>query len=103
ALAVLGLVVERGRPLSELRRVMQRFPQVLENLRVRSKPDVETLPAVAAAIHDAERTLGGRGRGLVRYARTQPRLRGMVEGERGPAIRKLAGAIVDAARAAIGA
>ena len=103
ALAVLALVVERGRPLSELRRVMRRFPQVLENLRVRSKPDVETLPAVAAAIRQAERALGDRGRVLVRYSGTEPLLRVMIEGEREPAIRQLAGAIVDAARSAIGA
>jgi phosphoglucosamine mutase len=103
ALAVLALVAERGRPLSELRRVMRRFPQVLENLRVRSKPDVETLPAVAAAIRQAERALGDRGRVLVRYSGTEPLLRVMIEGEREPAIRQLAGAIVDAARSAIGA
>ena len=70
---------------------MQRFPQVLENLRVRSKPDVETLPAVAAAIREAERALGDRGRVLVRYSGTEPLLRVMVEGEREPAIRQLAG------------
>ena len=103
ALAVLALMVERGQPLSELRRVMRRFPQVLENLRVRSKPDVETLPAVAAAIRQAERALGDRGRVLVRYSGTEPLLRVMIEGEREPAIRQLAGAIVDAARSAIGA
>ena len=54
ALAVLALMVESGRPLSELRQVMQRFPQVLVNLRVRSKPDVETLPEVAQG-HPARR------------------------------------------------
>jgi phosphoglucosamine mutase len=101
-LAVLALLVETGRPLSELRRVMQRFPQVLENLRVSSKPDVTTLPAVAAAIGQAERELGDRGRVLVRYSGTEPLLRVMVEGEREPTIRKLAHDIIDAARAAIG-
>jgi phosphoglucosamine mutase len=102
-LAILALLVETGRPLSELRRVMQRFPQVLENLRVTSKPDVDTLPAVAAAIATAERELGERGRVLVRYSGTEPLLRVMVEGEREPVIRRLADDIVDAARAAIGA
>jgi phosphoglucosamine mutase len=102
-LAVLALMVETGKPLSMLRQVMQRFPQVLENLRVSSKPDVESLPAVAAAISAAERELGDRGRVLVRYSGTEPLLRVMVEGEREPAIRKLAADIVGAARAAIGA
>jgi phosphoglucosamine mutase len=102
-LAVLALLVETGRPLSELRTVMQRFPQVLENLHVSSKPDVATLPAVAAAIGRAERELGDRGRVLVRYSGTEPLLRVMVEGEREPTIRKLAHDIIGAARAAIGA
>jgi phosphoglucosamine mutase len=102
-LAVLALMVETDRPLSALRQVMRRFPQVLENVRVSRKPDVESLPAVAAAIRDAERELGDRGRVLVRYSGTELVLRVMVEGEREPAIRKLADDIVDAARAAIGA
>ncbi len=102
-LAVLALMVQSERPLSELRQVMRRFPQVLENLRVTSKPDVETLPAVATAIRHAESELGDRGRVLVRYSGTEPLLRVMVEGEREPAIRKLADDIIAAARTAIGA
>jgi phosphoglucosamine mutase len=103
ALSVLALVVESGRPLSELRQVMQRFPQVLVNLRVRSKPDVETLPEVAKAIRHAERELGERGRVLVRYSGTEPLLRVMIEGEREPVIQRLADDIAEAARVAIGA
>lgn len=103
ALSILALMVERGRPLSELRQVMRRFPQVLVNLRVASKPSVETLPAVAAAIAKAEKTLGDRGRVLVRYSGTEPLLRVMIEGEREALIRDMAEAIADAARAAIGA
>ncbi len=102
ALAVLALLVEKGQPLSELRRVMTRFPQVLLNLEVRSKPDVRTLPAVARAIDAAERTLGDRGRVLVRYSGTEALLRVMLEGEREPQIRALAERIVGAARDAIG-
>jgi phosphoglucosamine mutase len=103
ALAVLALMVESGRPLSELRQVMQRFPQVLVNLRVRSKPDVETLPEVAKAIRQAERELGERGRVLVRYSGTEALMRVMIEGEREQSIRRLADDIAEAARAAIGA
>ncbi|HEV7734933.1 MAG TPA: phosphoglucosamine mutase [Candidatus Binatia bacterium] len=103
ALSVLALMVERGKPLSELRQVMRRFPQVLVNLRVTSKPSVETLPAVAAAIAKAEKSLGDRGRVLVRYSGTEALLRVMIEGEREVVIRDMADAIADAARAAIGA
>jgi phosphoglucosamine mutase len=103
ALAVLALLVEKGEPLSRLRTVMRRFPQVLLNLRVASKPAVRTLPAVARAIEEAERILGERGRVLVRYSGTEPVLRVMIEGEREPQIRAFAERIVDAARDAIGA
>ena len=71
ALALLALVVEKGRPLSELRRIMQRLPQVLVNVPVATKPDVTTVPALAAAIASAEKTLGDRGRVLVRYSGTE--------------------------------
>jgi len=103
ALSLLALLVEKGRPLSELRRVMTRFPQVLLNVKVKSKPDVSTLPTVAKLIADAERTLGERGRVLVRYSGTEALLRVMIEGEREPEIRTMAERIVEAARAAIGA
>jgi len=103
ALSVLSLIVEQEKPLSELRRVMQRFPQVLENLKVSSKPPVETLPAVVTAMREAERQLGERGRVLVRYSGTENLLRVMIEGEREGDIKAMAGRIVEAARAAIGA
>jgi phosphoglucosamine mutase len=102
ALAVLTLLVEKGEPLSTLRRAMTRFPQVLVNVRVASKPDVRTLPAVARTIEEAEQALGERGRVLVRYSGTEALLRVMIEGEREPQIRALAERIVDAARDAIG-
>jgi phosphoglucosamine mutase len=82
---------------------MTRFPQVLLNLKVKSKPDVSSLPTVAKLIADAERTLGERGRVLVRYSGTEALLRVMIEGEREPEIRTMAERIVEAARAAIGA
>jgi phosphoglucosamine mutase len=102
ALSVLALLVEKGQPLSALRRVMTRFPQVLLNLRVASKPDVKSLPHVARAVADAERSLGQRGRVLVRYSGTEPLLRVMIEGEREAEIQGHAERIVDAAREAIG-
>jgi phosphoglucosamine mutase len=101
-LAVLARLVESGRPLSELRRVMRRFPQVLRNLHVREKPPVEGLPAVQAAMRAAEQALGDRGRVLVRYSGTELLLRVMLEGESESQIAALADAIVDAAAGAIG-
>jgi phosphoglucosamine mutase len=102
ALALLAILVEKGRPLSELRRVMQRLPQVLVNVRVAQRVDVARVPALRDAVARAETTLGERGRVLVRYSGTEPLLRIMVEGEREGQIRELADGIADAARAALG-
>ncbi|HJQ84339.1 MAG TPA: phosphoglucosamine mutase [Candidatus Binatia bacterium] len=102
ALALLALVVEKARPLSDLRRIMQRLPQVLLNVPVAAKQDVNGIAPLAAAVQRAEKTLGDRGRVLVRYSGTEPLLRVMVEGEREAEIRDLAEGIAAAARRALG-
>jgi phosphoglucosamine mutase len=103
ALSVLALLVEKGRPLSELRRVMTRFPQVLLNVPIANKPDLKTVPAVTAAVARVEKVLGERGRVLVRYSGTEALLRIMIEGEREGQIRELAEGIAATAREALGA
>jgi phosphoglucosamine mutase len=81
ALAVLALMVESGRPLSELKRVMEKYPQTLLNVRVSERRDLETLPAVQRAVSCASARLGSRGRVFVRYSGTEPLVRVLVEGE----------------------
>jgi phosphoglucosamine mutase len=66
--------------LSVLRKVMTVFPQMLINVEVHTKPDINTVPAIAGAIKSVESELGERGRVLVRYSGTQPLCRVMVEG-----------------------
>ncbi|MGH7804207.1 MAG: phosphoglucosamine mutase [Candidatus Binatia bacterium] len=102
ALYVLARMAETGRPLSELRRVMRRFPQILMNLRVREKREIGEMSAVTKAIGAAEQELGGAGRVLVRYSGTEALARVMVEGESEPAIKKMAENIVTALDAEIG-
>jgi phosphoglucosamine mutase len=102
ALVLLALLVEQGKPLSELRRVMRRFPQVLVNVPVATKPEVTSVPPLAAAIAKAEAILGERGRVLVRYSGTEPLLRVMIEGEREAQIQDLADTIAATARTALG-
>ncbi len=80
ALLVLRVLLETGRPLSELRRALVKFPQGSRALRVAQKPDLATLPGLTAAIAAAEARLGGDGRVLVRYSGTEPKLRLLVEG-----------------------
>src|SRR5690606_34295241 len=62
ALSVLGVMVDTGRPLSELAACMVHFPQVLRNLVVPRKRDLAELPDVQKAIREVEARLGGEGR-----------------------------------------
>lgn len=98
---VLRVVALEGRSLDELAR-LEPFPQVLVNVRVRERPQVREVPALARAIDEAERKLGVRGRVLVRYSGTEPLLRIMMEGPERAEIESLAKSVEEAARAAIG-
>jgi phosphoglucosamine mutase len=80
ALELIEALRTADQPLSELKKVMTVYPQVLINVDVRSKPDITTVPAVAEAIKSVETQLGNQGRVLVRYSGTQPLCRVMVEG-----------------------
>ncbi len=102
ALQLLAVMVEQGKPLSELARVMEAVPQVLRNVRVREKVPVARLPSVARAIREAEEALGADGRVLVRYSGTEPKLRVMVEGDDEDRIRAMAERICSAVSEEIG-
>jgi phosphoglucosamine mutase len=80
ALQVAAAMKREGKPLSELAKIMKVFPQVLINVDVRSRPEIETVPEITAAVREVERKLGDRGRVLVRYSGTQNMCRVMVEG-----------------------
>ncbi len=81
ALRLLAVMLREGKPLAELARVMETYPQVLVNLRVKEKKDLNNLPGAHQAIQEAEKRLGPRGRLLVRYSGTEPVLRVMAEGD----------------------
>jgi phosphoglucosamine mutase len=102
ALFVLAMMVEHERPLSELRKVMQRTPQVLLNVRVSEKRSISDLQAVQDAIRSAESRLQRRGRVVVRYSGTEALARVMVEGDDGEVIRRLAEDIVTAFEQEVG-
>src|SRR5436305_5774349 len=80
ALALLAVMVESGKPISELAKCMDVFPQAQLGLQVSSKPELGSLPGVMRAIRDVEKKLGPKGRVLVRYSGTEPKVRVLVEG-----------------------
>lgn len=81
ALQVLAIMQRSGRSLAELAGIVTPLPQVIRNVRVDQKHDLNQYPSVIKAIQSAERKLGDRGRVLVRFSGTEPALRVMVEGE----------------------
>ena len=80
ALQLIAAMVKEGKPLSELARMMDVFPQKLINIDVKSKPDLDQVPKLVEAIKQIEKELGEEGRVLVRYSGTQNMCRVMVEG-----------------------
>jgi phosphoglucosamine mutase len=80
ALQLLAAMVKTGKPLSELARMMDVYPQKLINVDVRSKPDIKTVPQITEVIEMVENELGNDGRVLVRFSGTQNMCRVMVEG-----------------------
>jgi phosphoglucosamine mutase len=79
-LMVLEHMLDSGKPLCELR-AMQRFPQVLHNVRVSHRVPFSDMGDVARVIGAVEQRLNGRGRVFVRYSGTEMLARVMIEGE----------------------
>lgn len=81
ALQLLAIIQKSGKTLRDLARVMETYPQTLINVKVREKRDLKEIPVVYQAIKAWEKQLQSRGRILIRYSGTEPKLRVMCEGE----------------------
>ncbi|MBP6508674.1 MAG: phosphoglucosamine mutase [Opitutaceae bacterium] len=86
ALKVMEIMRATGRPLSELRRSLEKFPQLTAALRVREKRELSQCVGLAACIAELELELGALGRVLVRYSGTEAKLRLLVEGPTLPVV-----------------
>ncbi len=78
------------------------YPQTIVNVKVKTKPALESLPEVAKALNDAEITLGANGRIVLRYSGTEPLARVMVEAEHEADVQRFSQSIASAIRATIG-
>jgi phosphoglucosamine mutase len=103
ALRVMEIVAQTGKPLADLIADLKVFPQTIRNVRVRVKTSFVEIPTVQSAIAAAERELDGNGRVVVRYSGTEALARVMIEAESKEQMDRLAGAIVTAIRAELGA
>jgi phosphoglucosamine mutase len=102
ALNVLRTMVETGRELADLASELVAYPQVLLNVRVKEKKELQSVPAIADAMDRIERRLAGQGRLLVRYSGTEPLLRVMIEGKDQQEIQGWAREIADSVKQHLG-
>jgi phosphoglucosamine mutase len=102
ALQLASIVRSTDTPLSELRTVMRRYPQVLLNVPVADKALLASSTAVHDAIQEAERRLGEHGRVLVRPSGTEPLVRVMVEAADEQTADSIAASIAAVVRAELG-
>ena len=79
SLKMMEVMLAKEKPMSELAAPCVFYPQVLKNVRVKSKPDAQNDPDVQAAVAKVAAELGEDGRILVRESGTEPVIRVMVE------------------------
>jgi len=102
AVKVASLVALRG-PLEMLVAGLKDYPQIIVNVKVKSKPSMDSLPGVSRALNQAQKSLGANGRVVVRYSGTEPLARVMVEAEHQEDVEHYSDLIANALRTAIGA
>jgi phosphoglucosamine mutase len=79
------------------------YPQLIVNVKVRTKPPLDTLPEVSRALAEAQSALGDSGRVVLRYSGTEPLARVMVEAEHAADVERFSQSLANALRSTIGA
>ncbi len=81
ALQVLAEIQKSGKSLHELKSAMSKYPQVLLNVRINKKVNLDEVASIQHAVATVEKKLADKGRVLLRASGTEPLIRVMVEGE----------------------
>ena len=81
ALQVLAVMAQSGLSLQALKSQMQKYPQVLINVKTEKRIDLDQHSALQQAKTEVEDALGDEGRVLIRASGTEPLIRVMVEGK----------------------
>lgn len=103
ALQVLAEMQYSGKSLHELKSGVQKYPQVLLNVKTSKKVNPDTNEIIQSAVKAIENKLGDRGRVLLRASGTEPLIRVMVEGEREDLVKNYADQLAEEVKKAIGA
>ncbi|KAB2826266.1 MAG: phosphoglucosamine mutase, partial [Candidatus Dadabacteria bacterium] len=103
ALQVLAIMKREGRKLSELSKIIDLYPQLLLNVKIRKKKELGKIKGLPELLDRNQSRLNGRGRINIRYSGTEPISRVMVEGEDVALIKEIADELADAIKRDIGA
>ncbi len=95
ALQIIAIILETGKPLSELRQALHKYPQVLQSIPVREKIPFEKIAGLTSKLQEAESRLNGKGRVLLRYSGTEPKARLLLEGPDSNELQQLANSIAE--------
>jgi phosphoglucosamine mutase len=101
ALHVLEIMIEEGKSVCDLKKCMERLPQILKNVNVKRKVPLEQLPDLSKMIHAFGDKLGKKGRILFRYSGTEDVARIMVEGADAQEIETMAAELCELATRSI--
>ncbi len=99
SLKLMEVMIAKNQPMSKLAAPVVFYPQVLKNVRVKSKPDAQNDPDVQAAVQRVADELGDTGRILVRESGTEPVIRVMVEAGTNEICEKYVDSVIDVIRA----
>lgn len=103
ALQVLAIMKREDKKLSELSKIIDLYPQLLLNVKIRKKKELSKIKGLSALLDRNETRLSGKGRINIRYSGTEPISRVMVEGEDVSLIKEIADELADAIKKDIGA
>lgn len=101
ALQVLKAVTAEHQSLHDLKQRMQKMPQVMINVPVKQKVDIDSHTEVQKEIDAAEAQMDGKGRVLLRPSGTEPVIRVMVEGQHHGQVSELARRLADVVGSAV--
>ena len=99
SLKMMEVFIAKEKPMSELAAPCVFYPQVLKNVRVKSKPEAQNDPDVQAAVAKVAEELGDNGRILVRESGTEPVIRVMVEAGTDEICEKYVDSVIDVIKA----
>jgi len=99
SLKLMEVMLAKEKPMSELAAPMVMYPQVLKNVKVKSKPDAKNDPDVQAEVAKVSEALGDSGRILLRESGTEPVIRVMVEADSDETCEKYVDQVIDVIRA----